>query len=897
MKYRTWSLMLLAGMAAPALGQSSPDGDKVGETVVVTGQRTADRNTIKTKRETIQVVDAISADNIGQMADFSVGDALKRIAGVNVYTYQGEPRFAVIRGFNSNYITTTLDGLQIASPDNQNQGNGGGRQFYLETLPSNIASRIEVYKTNTADMNGHSIGGSINFAIPSAFDFATDQFNLLARGGMELMDSKYGGSRPTGEAEALITHRFGPAGTVGVTLSASYWRRDQWIPQTEQGSSDRWYSSAGSDSGTAYVGTGPVGVERRWYDYDDSRERYSFLGKLDWRPDERLETSLTGFYFGQHETALRHTVLASFGAGAVVTNQTASTGTISPRATSPSDISQSVQYFKLYFNKPSYGTQATTKYSVSEKLQLNAAVGYSHASYNNPQISNYFSQSGLAFNYAEGSDGIAISPVNPVQYGNLAAYKGGTASSNPQYYLERYTTSADHYEAKLDLAYNMDRGDRGFGIQAGATSARNDHVEKYTKTYDTGMPYTLADVISDDTHICGLNCNGSAFFAVDNSKLQALLDKYLPFAISGTDTANQFGKTFSVREIVSAAYGMARWRAENWSLIGGLRYEWTDFNTSGFTAVTAKVGGASVTNYVPATSDAQYGHLLPSAMALYDINDTMRVRAAYSRTLGRPKFTDMGMLGGALNTSDASNPTLKIGNPDLKPRISDNLDLIYEWYFDQSQGLFTLGLFHKSVAHEIYLLGQNAPIDEGNGVMVNGVVTSPVNSRKMTTVDGIEFNLVKYFDFLPGPLSHLGVSANGILSHANFPILLVDGTAKTFNALPNQAKLVTNLALFYEGDDVHVRVAWNHTGSFVEDRYFGTGTAGASSFYRIRWTQPTENVDVSASYDIDDVYTVRFDASNLLGVGVDTNIGLDREIPLARMTIPTAVLFGVSARF
>jgi hypothetical protein len=92
-----------------------------------------------------------------------------------------------------------------------------------------------------------------------------------------------------------------------VTLSGSYWRREQWIPQAEQGGSAYWYNANGTNSGQPYVGNGPVGGERRWMLYDNNRERGSLVGKFDYRPvGSGLTASLTGFYFTQHEAARLH---------------------------------------------------------------------------------------------------------------------------------------------------------------------------------------------------------------------------------------------------------------------------------------------------------------------------------------------------------------------------------------------------------------------------------------------------------------------------------------------------------------------------------------------------------------------------------------------------------------
>lgn len=887
------AVALLAGSATMARAQES-----TVDQIVVTGQRAADRNAIQTKRDAVQVVDAVSADDIGQIADFSVGDALKRIAGVSVYTYQGEPRFASIRGFNAHYITTTLDGFQIASPDNQNQTNGGGRQFYLESLPSNIASRIEVYKTSTPDMDGHSIGGEINFAIPSAFDFAKDQLNISGRAGVLLQDSKYGGNRPTGEAEGLFTRRFGADKQFGITLSGSIWRRAMWIPQAEQGGSAFWYQPSGVNSGQPYVGMGPLGNERRWMDYDDTRQRKSLLGKLDWRPNDRLTATLTSFWFGQHETALRNDTIASIGANAIVSNQTANSGTISPRpgAANAGDISQNVRLYKLYFDRTIYGIQSAFTYKASESLKFSGGGAYSHSNFNNPQISDYFVQNGLSFNYAQDGNGVFLTPTNPTNYNNAALYLGGSTASNPQHFLERYKTEGNHFEGKLRAAYNMDARDLGLGVAAGVNFIRTDHNESYTQVYQLGMPYTLADVLSSDS-LCALRCTDRGIFVIDDGKLQAQLDRYLPTAPAVFNTASFYGRKFAIREDIAAAYTTLAWRADRWNVVGGLRYEHTDFETDGYRSETTRVGTANVTNYVPASASSTYGHWLPSVMANYSLTDTIRLRAAYSRTIGRPKYTDMAMLGGALNTTNTANPTLTTGNPQLKPRESDNFDLVYEWYFDRNQGVFTVGAFYKTIKNEIYLLGQSASVDIGGGVMAPGTVTSPVNSPDNTTVKGVEFNFIKYFTFLPGPLANLGVNANGILDRADFPLRLTDGTRRTLDSLPNQAKVTTNLALFYEAKRLHARVAWNHTGSFIEERQVGSGTSSAANFYRIRWTRPADIIDASASYNLNSTWTVRLDATNLTGKGTDTNIGLDREIPVARMKIPTAIMVGVAARF
>lgn len=128
--------IMLSLASQPAWAQQSPDAESDGE-IVVTGQALANKRAIDAKRDAIAIVDAVAADDIGNLPDFNAGDALRRVTGVNVLTYQGEPRFITIRGLNADYINSTVDGFQVASPD------PGGRKLFTEVLPRalRVASR------------------------------------------------------------------------------------------------------------------------------------------------------------------------------------------------------------------------------------------------------------------------------------------------------------------------------------------------------------------------------------------------------------------------------------------------------------------------------------------------------------------------------------------------------------------------------------------------------------------------------------------------------------------------------------------------------------------------------------------------------------------------------------
>ena len=110
----TAAILLTAG---PALAQtpSSPASPAaaasgtgpVGE-VVVTADPYANARTIAAKKEISVVSDGISANQIGELPEFGLGDALSAVPGVSfvINNGRGEDQFMTIRGLNPDYDST-----------------------------------------------------------------------------------------------------------------------------------------------------------------------------------------------------------------------------------------------------------------------------------------------------------------------------------------------------------------------------------------------------------------------------------------------------------------------------------------------------------------------------------------------------------------------------------------------------------------------------------------------------------------------------------------------------------------------------------------------------------------------------------------------------------------------
>ena len=115
------------------------------------------------ERNSLNVVNVMSAKAIELSPDMTVANAIQRMSGVTVErNSSGEGQYAILRGMDKRYNYTLVNGVKIPSPDNKN------RFVPLDIFPSEMLDRLEVTKSLTADMEGDGIGGAVNLVMKDA---------------------------------------------------------------------------------------------------------------------------------------------------------------------------------------------------------------------------------------------------------------------------------------------------------------------------------------------------------------------------------------------------------------------------------------------------------------------------------------------------------------------------------------------------------------------------------------------------------------------------------------------------------------------------------------------------------------------------------------------------------
>jgi TonB-dependent receptor len=224
------------------------------------------------------------------------------------------------------------------------------------------------------------------------------------------------------------------------------------------------------------------------------------------------------------------------------------------------------------------------------------------------------------------------------------------------------------------------------------------------------------------------------------------------------------------------------------------------------------------------TAESTYENILPSANLSWNLTDRAIVRAGLSKTMTRPNPSDM--LGGvSIPNNDVAQ--VNLGNPQLDPYLSDNIDLGFEYYTGQ-EGYFGVAAFRKGIEGFTQTLIQTVPftslvqygityeslnanaqqsIDLRGGPNVATVqLRQLVNASGRLTINGLEFNWVQPLDIL---LSPIGVEGLGFA--ANYTIIDQKGQGAAPAIAVGVPPESYNATLYYDKYGISARVSVTHS--------------------------------------------------------------------------------------
>ena len=151
--------LALSGTTAPVFAAQSTSGEQIEE-IIVSGIRGSLRESLDTKREASAVVEAVTAEDLGEFPNTNVAEAMTQIPGVAIDRRFGQGERVSIDGTDPSLNLTYLDGHPVAQSI-WLFGEQPNRGFDQTQIASEIIGKIEIYKSPEARLPEGSLGGTV----------------------------------------------------------------------------------------------------------------------------------------------------------------------------------------------------------------------------------------------------------------------------------------------------------------------------------------------------------------------------------------------------------------------------------------------------------------------------------------------------------------------------------------------------------------------------------------------------------------------------------------------------------------------------------------------------------------------------------------------------------------
>jgi len=916
--------LLALSIALPAAAQTPPPGDAKPEDldeIVVTGLIGSLQRNLDMKREASGVVDVITSEDIGKFPDSNVAASLQRVPGVSIQRAgtRGEPEGITVRGFGGDFNETLYDGRRISTA-------AGGRSVDFSTVGADFVGSLTVMKTPDVTLSSSSIGATVNIAFPKPFDSPGTRFVASAAGSEQ---EEAGSIQPSG---GLLFSTTFAEDTIGFLADAIYTKRDT---DTNRVFVSGWEGGKFAPCQlTTTCNTGDlddadktiVGWWQQQFGAEQSQvsdERIDGRIAFQWRPSDstlltvddnfsrqKIETDTYGFglWFGIND--LRSVQLD--GNGTVVDYRQAGT---------PMDLNGGTENRERRTNQ----VGVNLKHSFSDAFSLDVDASYAKSEQN--PSGGGFDGADIGYGGTLGFNmGVRVVGDSSDHLPEMTTYGPGGDQSR---YLDpavigshvlvrtlqensdtikqaRFKVSWKGEDVQLDaglswvddnftlqnsnsFANNFWQAYSGYGTPSGRTSGVVVPSSLYRTTIKTSsfIPgFSGAGALPPELLVYSPYDLYGFLEGLGNPQAQNIPGfNYGCCAYTGTfELALDPGSVQDITEKTWAAFVSVNFDAEigdkPFHVTAGVRRESTDVSSSGVGRLPTQltISGADPTlltttfsDTQPITTDSDYAHLLPSLDMKLELTDALHLRFDASRTLTRPaiNFLTPVLNVGALPRIGALTATG--GNPELKPYLSDNMDLALEWYYGRNAYL-SVDAFVKDVTNFIVQGTQrqtiNDVIDPSTGQPAIYTVSQRVNGPD-ATVNGWEIAWQHVFGD-----TGFGFNANATFVDTDKPYDRTDISQSGFavTGLADSA----NLVAFYDKHGFEARVAANWRDEYLLQ--FGQNQNNSQFGAEPTFVNSSLQIDVSTSYNITEQFNVYLEALNVTDETLSTHGRFDNQM-------------------
>lgn len=865
-------LALSGGVSLAQQAQQGPESsadDQLAE-VVVTGIRASIATAVTMKEDSDDIIEAISAEDLGKLPDLSIADSLARLPGLAAQRTNGLSNFISIRGFAPDFSGTTLSGREQAST-------GENRGVEFDQYPAELINAVEVYKTPDASLVGQGLAGTVDLATIKPLSLNGLQLAVNVRGehdsngnlnpGQGVSSS---GSRASfSVVDQLFDH------TLGVAFGVA--RLDSPI-QEKQYQAWYWGQNNGPPGSSAYdvcCGTAAVPGDPDLAVSEEGMQvraesigavRTGLMGVLEWAPGEHYHSQLDLFYSefdeDQHTNGLQWSSSPWDGIS-YSDAQTTPEGSYSVLTGGTLDgIKPILQNEDTKTGTRMYSAGWNNRYDTGDWTVIN------DLSYSTAHVSV---QDAYAF---AGAQSVAVNGIG-IQIPTGAGYPTFSVPADLADPGMVGFTDPDNYS--YDGRVEHDR-------QTDTIRAVRLDIEHsigwFFKDIDVGFDYSdrrkVKSALVDFAYLDGNGCStanvptcapySNTFYAPVNSSLlyqptslsYAGIPGILNYNVLGAINsqfylvqdmgANDYNRNYSVEEKVPLGYVKLdiHQRLAGILLRGNLGVQFVHTDQSSSALVTDPTTGQPSGTV---TGGISYNEVLPSLNLVGDLGGGNILRLGAAKSMMRGRIDDEKAASSAAVA--ATGPALwsgSGGNPQLKPYIAIGEDISYEKVFGKAS-YFSLALFNKNLTSYIY--DQTVQYNFSGYTSTGRQATSPIGTYTTPEngsggkIQGYEIALVLEGGLLTPVLDGFGLQSNFAYTNNYIPANILGNVPGGPTTFPGFSKRVAALTLYYEKYGFSLRIAETYRSAF-------TGEVIAD-FDQLGYTQieADKTTNLQAGYDFD----------------------------------------------
>jgi iron complex outermembrane recepter protein len=893
-----WALIAMsASFAVNAQQAAAPKEEPQKlETLTVTGIRKGIEDAISVKKNSDNIVESISAEDIGKLPDNSIAESIARLPGVAAQRVAGRAQVISVRGLSPDFATSLLNGRELVST-------GDNRSVEFDQYPSELLASVLVYKTPDAGLVGQGLSGTLDMQTVRPLNFANQVVALNARGTNNSLGSAANASANGNRISASYIGQFANR-TVGFALG--YAHQKSPVQENQVGTYEPWKTDSRPGLPAGTFSTDGIKALRRTGEV----KRDGVMATVEFRPSKAWTSVVDLFHSEakQTDTANQWEVNTQYNGKFPCDPACVWTPTVNSNNTlTGGQLAGTYPLVRGMYNTRDDKIDAfgwNNKFKLGT-VSLNADISHSKATRAEINLEN----------------NTQLPPSTPFETLNLTFNSNGFSQIRP---TQNYSNPAT-----LFLANTI------YGSGYGKTPSVKDELTSFKLSGSIPAPAAVSSLLSDievgvnysdrekvkrqpegniNLGPQGVTPIGPEFqyglvdlsFAgigkIPSWNVPGAVARYMTFN-PVEDLSYLIPKAWTVSEKVTTGYVKANLDAQwgDTSIRGnvGLQVQSTDQSSSSRFFNGNEPAGKQI---VPYTDGKKYTDVLPALNLAFQMPGDQTIRFAAARQVARPRV-DQLRSSVEYGVSSAGVPGASGGNPRLDPWRANALDLSWEKYFG-TRAYVAAAAYYKDLRSYIYT--QSRTVDFSP---LNATVTTPPLPRQATgqftapfngaggKLHGVELAASLPLRMLTPSLDGFGVVVSASFNDSNIKIKDPESSSSVGDGeigLPGLSKSNLNITAYYEKAGFEARINHRTRSDFIGE--IGNFNGARTLRYVVGESQFDAQVGYNFTSGSLKGLGLVFQVNNLTDEAYRTYAG-SKDRPLEYAKYGRTYQFGVSYKF